>query len=59
MARKEKDAFHIDLGKAGYNKLLGDGKITKKIQVKVASASAKAVEKIKAAGGDVALADEE
>src|SRR3989344_3968454 len=58
-ARKEKEEFHIDLGKVGYNKLLGDGKVTKKIRVKVASASARAVEKIKAAGGDVALAAEE
>lgn len=45
----------IDLKEFGYNKLLGNGKVTKKLKIKVESASAKVVEKVKKAGGDVIL----
>ena len=45
----------IDLGKLGYNKLLGKGRVKTKLKIKVDSASAKAVEKIKKAGGEVVL----
>lgn len=45
----------VDLSKLGFTKLLGDGRATKKLHVTVASASEKAVEKVKAAGGTVAV----
>jgi len=50
----------IDLGKLGYNKLLGNGKVTKKLKIKVKSASTKAVEKVRKVGGEIILgADKE
>jgi large subunit ribosomal protein L15 len=52
-ATKEKDAYSVDLTKAGIDKLLGNGSITAKVNVNVEQASAKACEKIKAAGGSV------
>jgi large subunit ribosomal protein L15 len=45
----------IDLKKLGYNKLLGRGNIKSKLKIKVESASAKAIEKVKKAGGEVIL----
>jgi len=41
----------VDLRKAGIDKLLGSGKITTPVEVIVDSASARAKEKLKAAGG--------
>ena len=49
----------IDLKEIGYTKLLGRGKITRAIQVNVASCSATAAEKIEAAGGKVLLEDKQ
>ena len=46
----------IDLGKLGYTKLLSAGKVTQKFKITVASASKGAIEKIKAAGGEVTVA---
>jgi large subunit ribosomal protein L15 len=43
----------IDLETAGYDKLLGGGKITEAYTVKVAKFTATAEEKIKTAGGEV------
>ncbi|MBI4145249.1 uL15 family ribosomal protein [Candidatus Woesearchaeota archaeon] len=45
--------YTVDLGKIGYTKLLSTGKASKKVNVTVAAASARAVEKVKAAGGSV------
>ncbi len=45
--------YHIDLSTLGYNKLLGRGRISTPVKVKVAFASEKAAEKIKGAGGEV------
>ncbi len=45
----------IDLDKEGYSKLLGGGKLSKKIKVKVNSASEKALEKVKEKGGEIIL----
>jgi large subunit ribosomal protein L15 len=48
----EKDGrWNVDLTKMGVDKLLGSGRIGKPVMVKVAEASAKAVEKLKKAGG--------
>jgi len=52
-AIKEKEFILIDLGKLGYNKLLGTGKIENKIKFKVESYSAGAEDKVKAAGGEI------
>ena len=43
----------VDLKELGYNKLLGSGKISAKLQIKVDYFSKKAEEKIKAAGGEI------
>ena len=50
-------ADNIDLGKFGFDKLLGSGQLTTAITVTVAHASAKAVEKVEAAGGSVTLSE--
>jgi len=43
----------IDLTEMGFDKLLGRGRITKPIKIKIASVSRKALEKIKSVGGEV------
>jgi len=49
---EEKDGkWTVDLTKMGVDKLLGSGRISKPITVKVAEASASAEKKLKAAGG--------
>ena len=52
---EEKGVYVVDLKKLGYDKLLSTGKLTKKFKIKAEFASAKAVEKIKKAGGEVLL----
>lgn len=49
----------VDLTALGYTKLLGTGKITKKLIVKVAAASKSAIAKIEAAGGKLLLQEAE
>ena len=53
MAEKKDDKYFVDLTQLGYTKLLGSGIVTKKIEVKVESATPKAVEKIESVGGKV------
>lgn len=53
LAAKENDVYSVDLGKLGYNKLLGDGKVSMKFSIKTPYASKSAVEKVKEAGGEV------
>jgi len=55
MAKGEKS---IDLTSLGIDKLLGSGQIRSKLTVVVGEASAKAVEKIEAAGGSIEQDDE-
>ncbi len=45
----------IDIASLGFNKLLGKGKLSRKLKIIAESASSKAVEKVKAAGGEVIL----
>ena len=45
----------VDLGKMGFGKLLGKGHATRKMLIKVKYASAKAIEAVKNAGGEVKL----
>lgn len=52
-ASKGKEIISVDLGKAGYTKLLGEGVVRTRMKVTVSYASQQAVEKIKQAGGDV------
>ncbi len=58
-AKKEGDAYAVNLSDAGIDKLLGNGSIAIAVNVTVAEASEKAREKIAAAGGAVAEASAE
>ncbi len=58
LAVKEDDALKIDLGKAGYAKLLGTGNVKAKLDVTVSQASAKAKQKIEAAKGKITVLSE-
>ncbi len=55
LIKKEQDVYVIDLNKIGYNKLLGKGSVTKKLNMMVKYASENAAEKIKRAGGTLTL----
>jgi large subunit ribosomal protein L15 len=57
-ARKEGKLF-IDLESLGYTKLLGTGKVTKPLTVKVPSCSKSAADKIREAGGQILIESEE
>ncbi|MGQ9507252.1 MAG: uL15 family ribosomal protein [Candidatus Bathycorpusculaceae bacterium] len=53
---KEKEGkIFLDLESLGYTKLLGTGKVSKPLIVKVASCSKSAAEKIKEAGGQILM----
>jgi large subunit ribosomal protein L15 len=56
---KENGTSFIDLESLGYTKLLGSGKITKPLNVKVPSCSKSAAEKIKKAGGQILMEAQE
>ena len=58
LAKKNGDTYEISLGELGYNKLLGSGKVTQKLKIKVDYASESAVEKIKEKGGEIVLLKE-
>lgn len=55
LVKEENKKFIIDLKALGYNKLLGSGKVTKLFVITAESASKKAVERVKKAGGEVIL----
>lgn len=57
IASKEKDAYVLDLSKVGYDKVLAKGKFNIKLRLKARYASRGAVEKIKAAGGEITLTE--
>jgi large subunit ribosomal protein L15 len=52
-AVKLPEGYQVDLKKAGYDKLLGTGEVKEKLLVITDFASKSAVEKVKAAGGEV------
>ena len=52
---KESGKPFIDLGEMGYDKLLGGGRISRRVIVKVKAYSKKALEKLKASGGEIAV----
>lgn len=49
----EAGVFVVDLSKLGFTKLLGAGRVSRKLKINVPFASKTAVEKVKAAGGEV------
>ena len=51
--QKEGDFYVFDFKKLGYNKLLGTGKSEVKLKLAVSNYTAKAAEKLKAAGGEI------
>lgn len=53
LIKKENDFYSVELEKLGFNKLLGDGKVSVKFKIKTPYASQKAIEKVKEAGGEV------
>jgi len=57
--KTEEGKILIDLESLGYTKLLGAGKVTKPLIVKVASCSKSAIEKIREAGGQVLIETQE
>lgn len=54
-AKKEKEGITLNLQEMGYGKLLGKGALTKPVKIIVQKASAKAVERVKEAGGTVEI----
>jgi len=56
---KEKERPLIDLRSLGYTKLLGTGKVSKPLIIKVASSTESAIQKIKVAGGEVLMETQE
>jgi large subunit ribosomal protein L15 len=52
------DGDSINLSEMGYDKLLGKGRIDRAIHITVAEASARAIEKVEAAGGSVTVGDD-
>ena len=52
-AAKVGDAYEVDLGKAGFHKLLGGGRASHALRIRVATATEAARAKVEAAGGSV------
>jgi len=50
-AAKKRGGIYVDLSKMGYDKLLGSGKVTHRLIIRVASHSKSAAEKIEEANG--------
>ncbi|MBI4439094.1 uL15 family ribosomal protein [Candidatus Woesearchaeota archaeon] len=55
VAREENGVFYVDIGKKGYGKLLGSGRVARKMVITAGSASKGAVRSVKEAGGEVVL----
>ena len=53
LVKKEKDFYSVELKNLGFNKLLGDGRVSVKFKITTPYASKTAVEKVKEAGGEV------
>ncbi|MBI4452646.1 uL15 family ribosomal protein [Candidatus Woesearchaeota archaeon] len=53
LIQKENNIYSVELEKLGYNKLLGDGKVSVKFRINAPYASKSAIEKVKKAGGEV------
>ncbi len=55
LVEKKGDTYHVDLSKLGYGKLLSQGEVNKKLEIKVERASAKTKQKIEGKGGKLIL----
>lgn len=55
LAQKQGGMYVVDLNGLGCSKLLSAGKVTKKLRITADYASSRAVEKVRAAGGDVII----
>ena len=53
LIKKENDVYSVELKNLGFNKLLGDGRVSAKFKITTPYASKTAVEKVKEAGGEV------
>ena len=53
LVKKEDGFYSVELEKLGFNKLLGDGKVSAKFRIKTPYASKTAIDKVKEAGGEV------
>lgn len=53
LIKKENDFYFVELKKLGFNKLLGDGRVSVKLKVKTPYASKTAIDKVKEAGGEL------
>ena len=53
------DGDSINLSEKGYDKLLGKGRNDRAIHITLAEASARAIEKVEAAGGSVTIGDDD
>ena len=57
VATKKGDVYVIDLSKTKYTKLLGSGSISVALDISVSTASARAIEKVAAAKGNVTMTE--
>ena len=53
LIKKENEFYSVELDKLGFNKLLGDGRVSVKFRIKTPYASKSAIEKVKEAGGEI------
>ena len=53
LVKEEKGTYSLELDKIGFNKLLGDGRVSLKFKIKTPYASKSAVQKVKEAGGEI------
>src|SRR3989338_8969628 len=53
LIKKDDSSYYFELEKLGFNKLLGDGRVSMKFKIKTPYASKTAIEKVKEAGGEV------
>ncbi|MBI2143578.1 uL15 family ribosomal protein [Candidatus Woesearchaeota archaeon] len=55
LAKREGNGYIVNIADLGFDKLLGKGKVAKRMVITASSASPRAVESIKAAGGEVVV----
>lgn len=55
-AKQQNDVFVVNIADLGFDKLLGRGRVTRKLMVTADSASSRAVQAVKEAGGEVIVA---
>lgn len=53
MARKEDESYHLNLADLGIDKMLGTGRVTKKMIIRAKEATPRAESKIESAGGSI------